>query len=412
MGIFDRFKSKKQGRNTDLVTESSKEPQNELVNLIVTAWKDGNAEILRPVLSEDFMYTSVAVSKPMSGAETYLNYLAGKFQTFRNNSVSFDPEIIDEETPDSKIIILNDNSSNPPVLLCHFNDKKIDAIMMRPATMLKMQDLNDPDKFDVIVNKACSAIHGWVESEVKRLGYGEYDFTWIQKYPIFDAPAFQHICFRLGKSVFSVVINLYGQFHTDESGAMAILPNVQLENQSRECSNNDLIACNIYLDINALATPTLCYSGEDRMVDMKGDAEKGSGIMSEWEINAMAINIVLDQITKDALDYLSYTNVLTFFPQIFYKKNGQKYFVYVDGHPAGIDVRQLNIDQIENVSKNGWIGKFADVGMSILEGNNGEFKDTILFRTNSICSNFRELKSIEDAISLYGTCNGGCYPIE
>lgn len=411
MNIFGGFKSQK--KNADEVSIGNKFTTNELALLVAEAWRDGNVEILRPMLSENLTYTSVAVSKPMCGAETYLNYLAGKFKTFQSNGITYNPEIIDGETPDSKIIILNDNSSNPPVLLCHFNDNKIDAIIMRPATMLRMQDLNDPDKFDIIVNKACSAIHSWVESEVKRLGFSEDDFSWIQKYPIFDAPAFQHICFRLGKSVFSLVINIFGQFHTNESGLMAALPNVQLENQLRECSNNDLIACQIYIDINALAAPTLCYSGEDhRIVDLKEEAGKGTGIMSKWEINAMAINIVLNHISEDTLDYLSYTNVLTFFPQIHYRKDGQQYFVYVDGHPGGINVRPLNIDQIENASKNGSIGEFADVGMCILKGNNGEFKDTILYRTNSICSNFREPMPIKEAMTLYGTCNGGCFTIE
>lgn len=408
--IFGRFKSQK--KNTDEVAIENKFTTDELALLVAEAWRDGNAEILRPVLSENLTYASVAVSRPMCGAETYLNYLVGKFKTFRSSGITYNPEVIDGETPDSKIVILNDNSSNPPVLICHFNGNKIDEILMRPATMFKMMDLNDPDKADVIVDKACTAIHNWVESEVRRLGFGKDEFSWIQKYPIFDAPAFQHICFRLGKSVFSLIVNLCGQWHTDESGLMATLPNVQLENQLRECSGNDLIACNIYIDINALSTPTLCHSNSECMVDLEENAKKGSGIMSEWEINAMAINIVLNHITKDALEYLSYTNVLTFIPQIHYIKNGQRYFVYVDGHPGGINVRPLNIDQIENASMNGSIGEFADVGMCILKGGNGEFKDAILYRSNSVCSNLRELMPIEEAMSLYGTCNGGCYSIE
>lgn len=405
MSFFDRLKSKKNGMENKVENDKA-EIMEEGASLVAEAWKEGKAEILRPILSDEFQYTSVAVASPMNGAETYLHYLAGKFETFRKNGIEYNPVVTDGDTPDSKIVILNSNSNpddqNPAVIVIQFRDSRISAMQMRPKIMFSMQDLNEEGKADLIVEKACDAIHNWIQTEASRLGFEEKDFCWLQYNPILEAPAFQHMCFRLGKSVFSVVIYLYGQYHTDEKDIMEMLPNVQIENQLRECMENDLIACSVYLDINALAVPTLCYTQKDERVDLKKDALSGSGIMSKWEINAMAINIVIQYLLQSSVDSLYYTNVLTFYPQIYYYKDQYPYFAYVGGHPSGVEATPIELNLVENACASGYIGKFADVGMSFLEGNNGDFNDKVLPRCNSIISNFKELIPIEDAISIYG----------
>ena len=405
MGIFDRFKSKRNGEDAIReIKNSDKDTMEEGASLVAKAWRDRNAEILRPVLSDDFQYTSAAVYNPMNGVENYLQYLSAKFENFRKNGIKYNPVIEDGETPDSKKVILYGNPNDPtPIIVVRFRDSKIVAMLMRPKTMYCMRDLNDSEKANQIVAKACNVIHNWIEEEVSRRGFGENDFCWLQYNPVMDAPSFQHMCFRLGKSVFSVIIYLFGQFHTEEEGMMAMLSNVTVENQLRECSENDLIACSVFLDINSLSKPTLCYTQKDEMVNLKADALSGSGIMSKWEINATAINITIEYLLQLSVDALSYTNVLTFYPQIFYYKDGQKYFAYVCGHPAGITVSPIDVNLVAKACNGGCVGKFANVGMCILRGNDGEFRDKVLYRCNSLVSNFKELIPIEEAISLFGT---------
>lgn len=408
MGIFDRFRSKKNGKAAIHEDEQAEINTTEAeASLVVKAWGELDAETLRPILSEDFTYTSVAVSEPMHGADNYMHYLAGKFETYRNMGITYNPVVADGPDSNSKIVILNGNTEtaeeDAPILIVNFSNSKIASMLMRPRVMFSMQHLNDTVKANQIMDKACNAIHNWVEGEVLRLGFDSDDFGWIQYNPILDAPAFQHMCFRLGKSVFSLVIYLQGQFHSEESDLVVMMPNVMTENQLRECKDNDLMACSIFLDINSLAIPTLCFTDKDELVDLAKTALSGSGIMSKWEINASAINQVLNYILKSGVDQLSYTNVLTFYPQIYYYKEGQKYFAYVEGHPIGIGASPIELNLVENASQGGCIGKFADVGMSFIKGNNGDFNDKVLPRCNSIVSNFKELIPIEEAITGLGT---------
>lgn len=165
------------------------------------------------------------------------------------------------------------------------------------------------------------------------------------------------------------------------------------------------------LDINCLAEPTLCYAREDRMIELNSGNLKNSIKMSPWEINAKGLNILLDYLHKVKPEYISYTNVLGFKPQIFYGKEGIRKFIYFDAHPAGIKVEPINIDQVKLQTDDNIKGEFANIGMADLRGNNGDFQDELLYRRGDIISNFKGLIPIEEAEKKFGTINKGAYEI-
>lgn len=383
-----------------------------LIEEVCKTWDNFEASGLKPYLADDFEYYSVAVSQPIKGADQYLSYLTGKFETFKRCGISYRAEAL-KTFDNSFLILLKDNKEeqNPPVLQVSTNEDKIQQIVMRPLRLFTLQDLNDRQKFNQIILKACNTIHEWVNDKRKALNLEVQDLEWYQAWPYFDAPSFQHMCFRLGNNVYSLFIKLYGQFHTSEDGQMVELGNVSQNNQLRECQQNNLIACDMLLDINCLAEPTLCYAGEDRMIELNGGNLKDSLKMSPWEINAKGLNILLDYLHKVKPEHISYTNVLSFKPQLFYWKDEIKKFIYFDAHPAGIKVEPINIDQVKLQTDDNIKGEFANIGMADLRGNNGDFQDVFLYRRGDIISNFKGLIPIEEAEKEFGTVNKGAYSI-
>lgn len=375
---------------------------------VAYAWQNLDASVFEEILGEQFDYFSYAVANPMNSREEYIEYITGKFSTFKNNNVSFNAEVkCLNDGKDYAVILINEEyRENPAMLVFNVNEGKIYHMFMRPVHMFSLKDLEDKEKFNQIIDLTGRAIHKWVDSERQRLGLDVRDVDWYQDWPIFDAPSFQHMCFRLGNNVYSLYITICGSFFTDEQEMAVELGNVRHENQIEECNKNNLIACDLIIDVNGLCIPSVCEKGTENMIALSGGDQAYDVVaMSEWEINATAVNNALSIIRKLNPDFVSYTNVLTFKPQIFYKKDEKDYYVYVDGHHIDEEAKPINIDQIENQPKN-LIGQFFNFGFSA-----GFMQDRKLSRRGNLLFKSDEYKliPIEDAIEKFGSIHDGAY---
>ena len=220
-----------------------------------------------------------------------------------------------------------------------------------------------------------------------------------------NAPAFQHLCFRLGKAVFSLMIYIYEitPGFDGENLSTVLLPNVKKDNQLRECELYNLIPCSVYIDVNALRDPTIVDTRTHEPINLKEIATTADSTMSKWEIWNWGVQIVASYLYSQNIDSLSYTNVLEFCPQIHYEKDGMKHFVYIYAHPSGVDeIPPINKSLIEQLVD--WKGYYVNISLSNMFGTDGwTFRTEILYRTAGLLHNRVELMPIEEAIERYGT---------
>lgn len=57
-----------------------------LVEIYVEAWNTLNADILEPVLDENFRYGSMWVLTDLVGKQAYMNYIRGKFEAIKTSN--------------------------------------------------------------------------------------------------------------------------------------------------------------------------------------------------------------------------------------------------------------------------------------------------------------------------------------
>ncbi len=387
-----------------------------VADAVAKAWDDMDVNMMSSLVSDDFRLYSIAVKKPFaSGREAYIGYLQSFFDYLKRDGRKCDTETICPEghMPAVRVKTVDYCPQNPLVMILDINDEgKISKILMRPSYMVSLHDLNDNSRFNNIVGNVTRRIHSWVAECLKNLGGIGHDSYWLQLLPDFNAPAFQHIAFRVGNAVYSVIINLYGQFNTCEEGYVVALGNVRKENQLRNCEEYDLVACELSIDVNALCEPRLVYAGTDEEVDfIKESSRREGALMSEWEINALGISAVLKYLDKLGAYDISYTNVLSFFPQVFYTLGDRNYYVWVAAHPAGTDeINPINIDLCELQTRNREItGMFANVTFrNAPNAGNGDIDDRVLHR-GPIVTDFKGLITIEEAIDRYGSVRNGAY---
>ena len=64
---------------------NNSEQREAILNVILSTWRNLDADIIAPYLAEDFIYNSVWVLSTMKGKEEYLHYLSGKFNSIRKS---------------------------------------------------------------------------------------------------------------------------------------------------------------------------------------------------------------------------------------------------------------------------------------------------------------------------------------
>ena len=97
----------------------------EIADVIANAWRNLDTAGVRDVLADDFEYTSQWVLETMHGADTYLDYLQGKFKSIR----STDPTVWDVRSDEYYVEIefeqMVDGSKNRVMLQFEIEDGKV-----------------------------------------------------------------------------------------------------------------------------------------------------------------------------------------------------------------------------------------------------------------------------------------------
>lgn len=417
MGIFDFFKkSRNNARNngsSGAVPNTDNSPQS--VGLSVTdklsmTWEKFDVSYIKDVLSDDFVYRSMGVVDKLDRS-AYLDYLPKKFETFKKNSISYKAEPCTLDDGQECIRLVDQAHGQESFLAYKHDGTKITSLLMRPKVVFTLKDLENRDKSIEIINQTIvPAIVRYIEGLIPFLGIKKNDLEWLQTYPFFNAPTFQHMCFRLRSSVMSIRLEI-----CDIDGNAVNLPNAKIENQIKICKANNLIPCTLIIDVNGLFDPTIVLSdfligqGDVKDVDLKKFANNGTGLMGNWEISHYAIMGVIDYLEKNSCQIISYTDDPTVFPQISFLKDDKPCYVNVYSHPSGIDQPEpLDASQINVLNQQGWQGYYADVSVTYLLGNNGNFSDVKIYRNGSAVNHIKDvdtyplLMPIGEAMNKYG----------
>ena len=275
---------------------------------------------------------------------------------------------------------------------------------MDTETNYQLEDLNNADDFNCIIFKILNKIHFAIEQQISDLGFvQDGDFEWLQYWPSFYTPQFQHLSFRLKHVIYSLRIVIY-----DFDSRYIFLPNANEEAQLYECRNNNLQACIVSIDINAINDPIIVFTETQEEVDFSKLNDIDSGNMSEWEINHYAVDHVLRYLKSIGSSDIQFTDAPTFVPQIFCTINGIPSFVYVNGHVIATPSKPISKSQCDRLSN--LQGYYADVPLTFLLGNSGDFQDKVIYRgcpgSNLVYQKITEenplLIPIESAFEEYG----------
>ena len=398
------MKTSNPSKNNKSINHQETLSHKEIAKIVAAAWNNQDASLLEPYLYEDFEYSSMALLNIMKGKDNYLAYLSGKFDAFKNGGITYHAEVVEENGISS--VVCKSNMEEIPVAVLDFevSNGLIKKMLIRPEHIYNLSDFNNSEQYVIIERNIVDKICSYINESAKSLGFESSDLDWLQ-YTIYDAPAFQHLCFRLGKAVFSLMIYIYEitPGFDGENLSTVLLPNVKKDNQLRECELYNLIPCSVYIDVNALRDPTIVDTRTHEPINLKEIATTADSTMSKWEIWNWGVQIVASYLNSQNIDSLSYTNVLEFCPQIHYEKDGMKHFVYIYAHPSGVDeIPPINKSLIEQLVD--WKGYYVNISLSNMFGTDGwTFRTEILYRTAGLLHNRVELMPIEEAIERYGT---------
>ena len=395
-------KSLKNNRSTNYQKTLSKKEAGEI---IAAAWNNQDISLLAPYLDENFDYNAVDGLGAKTGKNLYLEFMSKKFNSWKKHGIIYQAKV-SENNSESCVICQTEETGDIPIII-EFEVKNglIKKMLIRTETMFGLSDLDIPERHAIIERNIVKNIHIYVDDLVESLGYESYDLEWLQAYPINNAPSFQHLCFRLGKAVFSLKILVYQASHEciEEPVIAANLPNIDEYNQLRVCEQNNLIPCYVTIDTNCLYEPRIWDAITDEQIDFKALESTADSTMSETETWTLVEQTVLTYLQSPGVDSISYTHILEFCPQIYFKKDGVRHFVYIYTHPSGVDeIPPINKSVIDQFV--GWKGYYANISIFNLFGNDGfTFKTKDLYRTAWFAHNFTGLMPIEEAIEKYGT---------
>ena len=381
--------------------------QKEIAEVIAAAWNTQDMSLLEPYLDEDFDYNGIDRLGLSTGKDLYLEYMGEKFKSFKKHGINYQAEISEKNNESCVICKTNEVDDMPIIFEFEINNGLIKKMQIRTETMFSLEDLDIPERHAIIERNIVKSIHFYIDELVESLGYESHDLEWLQAYPINEAPSFQHLCFRLGKAVFSLRILVYQASHEGEEepitgGFLSYFCANDEANHLRECEQNNLIPCVASIDVNCLYEPRIWDAQTYEPVDFKKLESMADNMMSEWEIWNWGVQIVVNHLHSQNIDSLTYTNFLEWYPQIYYEKKGIKHFVYIYTHPSGIDkIPPINKSLIKDFTS--LKGDYANISLFNLRGHDGSFMSKKLFRTSEIRHNFTELIPIEEAIERYGT---------
>lgn len=164
--------------------------------------------------------------------------------------------------------------------------------------------------------------------------FKKYDgFKWIRVEPM--SPKFDDMSFAYKNKIFSVLIDI--KYSDDD-----LLSKQERDRFVKECTSNNLVPC--IFPINDKQSISLLSNEHWNLYDIRTNeiinpltvATDEKIMMSEYEFNNMAVDIVKNYIRKDKMKLESYCDILGIFPQIWFNdKNNEMSWVYVNYSTTG-----------------------------------------------------------------------------
>lgn len=275
--------------------------------------------------------------------------------------------------------------------IAYYQDKKYQVALY---TTTNDEDLRRYErKLPTALNAAGYYIQEGLKHELGVESLSLPEFSWIQS--VLLKPAFQHLCFRYKNQVFSILIAL-------GKNNEAFVSKQDIDNQLRECRENNMVSCVIPLDCDDFHPLSdgsyLRYSDKNVRVNVKLLSSDTPVEMSEWEIQDLGIQIVREDIEMDGGKIAHYCNVLGIEPQIFFEdKDGHRCYAVAATHAKNKSYKKkLNIQMYEWLKE--YDGFYAEVGLGTSDDENGT-----LYRGQGLFVDYKGLEYIERAAMHTGS---------
>lgn len=397
--LFGNNSSSNTSENVPLAENS--QGSTTMTEVLCQTWRKLDADILEPYLDESFKYNSVWVGSTLNGKNDYLKYLRGKFDTFKKTDSCPMIDVIKENGVELPHFVQGEVEG---VLDYQQKEGKFTSILMRPLMKIKIVDDSEwvsyAQAYHDFLPKAVQIAGQAIQNYANERGLEFPKFTWLQMHP--NHPSFQHLCFRKGTQVYSILIALHGfssEDGKDDNNIVVYKKDYDL--LLEEAEKNNLIPCLFPVSgipqIPMLANGLLLNAQTEESIRLDDEAEKGS-YMSAWELNNMGIFTVMDYLRKQGYSKISYCDVVGINPQIFFEKDGKNAFVIVRSIPIGLrnNLFEVNNNMLKKLE--GYEAYFADVQYAHVH-NNGDFEDKALWRGDGYYCNFTGLQELGKAIA-------------
>ena len=283
------------------------------------------------------------------------------------------------------------------------------------AKPINLNEIDAPENYEKVL-ELCKDIRATIEWELTRSCYKPEDLEWLMSIPTHDMPAFQSMCLRVKNAVFSFLLVFYGG--KNEAG-MPILNwsgaygHVNPEGHQALSLENDLYPVYILVNAHDLSDIMLAINTKDGITQIPFDfldrlvnSYHGPGVMSDWELNNFGVLKVVESLYNEGIRQIRFCDAPGITPQIyFYDKEGNRCYVCVDAHPNALSAKPLNSAVPKNQQGTGY---FADVPVSFLQGNNGDFCDSVVYRGCLPITSFEGILQWDEAVEKYGSQDGYC----
>lgn len=107
----------------------------EAAEIVCQAWNTLDANLIEPLLCDDFEYVSVWVLQTMKGKDRYLDYLRGKFKAIKDSSNVVKAKVYYQEEIGKYIVLLNQDETRDAALEITLDEEGVKQIWMRPPSM-------------------------------------------------------------------------------------------------------------------------------------------------------------------------------------------------------------------------------------------------------------------------------------
>lgn len=95
--IIKSMSNIKHGNKISGLSSHIEDEARRLAEIVCEAWNKLDALLLKPILSEDFEYSSCWIFSIMEGKQTYMEYITDKFQTIRADGIEVVADIVNTD---------------------------------------------------------------------------------------------------------------------------------------------------------------------------------------------------------------------------------------------------------------------------------------------------------------------------